>query len=160
MNLVYTIFVDLDGVLVDFERGVREVTGKEAHEMPPHVMWRQLARTPDFYANLQWTADGRSLWDYVRHYDPIILTGLPMGNWARTQKLAWCARELGNAVPVVTCMSRHKAREAQAHLLDGTRPLIIDDRESILESWEQMGGTFILHRSTEETVRALRALDL
>jgi len=156
---VYTLFVDLDGVLVDFERGVHEHTGKFVSEMSPRQMWPWLARTPDFYALLDWTADGKELWSYASRHSPIILTGLPLGNWAKPQKIAWCERELGKHVPVVTCMSRDKAKVAREYAADSV-PVLVDDRESIRDSWESMGGTFILHRTAAETIGALRAIGL
>lgn len=156
---MYTLFVDLDGVLVDFEGGVHEHTGRLVSEMSPRQMWPWLARIPDFYARLKWTSDGKELWGHVLPHSPIILTGLPMGNWARPQKLAWCERELGRQVLVVTCMSRDKAKVALEYAGDSV-PVLVDDRESIRDSWESMGGNFILHRSAAETIVALRAIGL
>ncbi|WP_455381185.1 glutathione S-transferase N-terminal domain-containing protein [Salinispira pacifica] len=157
---MYKLFVDLDGVLVDFEKGVREVTGREVHEMSPRQMWPKLARAPHFYAGLDWTPDGRELWQHIEKHGPTVLSGLPLGFWARPQKIEWCRRELGEDVPVITCMSREKARKGAAATPDGQVPLLIDDRESICESWEQMGGVFVLHRSASETIGKLQELGL
>jgi FMN phosphatase YigB (HAD superfamily) len=33
------LFLDLDGVLADFDRGVHEVTGKRPEELPLKTMW-------------------------------------------------------------------------------------------------------------------------
>ena len=112
---MHALFVDLDGVLADFESGVRAVTGLLPHELKPGVMWRELARTPGFYEHLEWMPDGRSLWNAVAEAGPTILTGLPLGRWAEPQKRAWCARELGESVPVIACISRAKARVAREH---------------------------------------------
>ena len=98
---MYKVFVDLDGVLVDFEAGVRRVTGKMPDEQSIRSMWSRLAVEPGFYEHLEWMPDGADLWERVRGLQPTILTGLPWGNWAKPQKIAWCARELGPDVPVV-----------------------------------------------------------
>lgn len=165
MSNRYALFVDLDGVLADFDRAVEEITGLAPSQQSPKAMWPRLARTPDFYARLPWTPDGRELWERVRRHDPVILTGLPRGNWARPQKLEWCARELGSEVPVIACLSREKTEKAQewiAEHTDGTEPtaVLIDDRMSLAEKWEDGGGIFIHHTRAAQTIRRLEELGL
>ncbi|MFW5683966.1 MAG: hypothetical protein ACOC1I_03870 [Spirochaetota bacterium] len=155
---MYKIFVDLDGVLVDFEAGVKDVTGHRPDSLSARVMWGRLARTPGFYEHLDWTPDGRRLWRAVRPLDPVILTGLPLGSWAEPQKRAWCARELGADVPVITCMSRNKARRAREATPAEARPVLVDDREWLRESWEAMGGLFVHHTSAARSIEALESL--
>lgn len=154
----YRVFVDLDGVLCDFDRAVRSIFGRSPNELQPREMWSRLARTPGFYTNLPWMPDGRSLWEFVKPLDPIILTGLPRGKWAEPQKREWCRRELGEDVQVITCMAREKTEKAKEAIYPGERMLLIDDRESNGERWEAEGGTFILHESAYRTIAALRAL--
>lgn len=158
MSDQYTLFVDLDGVLADFDAGVEEVTGKLPSEQSPKAMWPRLARTQGFYANLDWMPDGRTLWERVARHDPIILTGLPLGKWARPQKLEWCSRELGADVEVLTCMSRDKAKVARERS-EGT-PVLIDDRDKFRDKWVEMGGIFIHHKSAAESISELEALGL
>ena len=159
-SATYRIFVDLDGVLVDFEKGVLRATGRPVRAMPARTMWPILARAPGFYELLDWTVDGRELWGFLAKYGPTVLSGLPMGSWARPQKLAWCRRELGPDVPVITCMSREKAKQGAAATPAGLTPLLIDDRESIRGPWQQMGGLFVLHTSARETISQLHGLGL
>ncbi len=159
------LFVDLDGVLTDFDNGVRRATGKLPSEQRLSSMWRALARTKGFYDRLEWLADGRRLWEAVQPASPVILTGLPLGNWAEPQKRSWCRRELGPEVPVITCLSRHKAREAGAwleerRLSDDVLPVLVDDRLKQREDWEAWGGRFILHYDLGETLRQLEELGL
>lgn len=158
----YQLFVDLDGVLADFDAGVRRATGKEPSELHPGRMWPILARTPGFYADLSWMDDGLELWDAVKGFSPVILTGLPRGRWAEPQKRAWCARELGESVPVITCFSARKAERAGEWMeergLEGKTPVLVDDRLKLKESWEEAGGTFILHLSAEGSLGELGRL--
>ncbi len=158
----YQLFVDLDGVLVDFEAGVRQATGKEPALLEPRQMWPVLARTPGFYEKLSWMKDGQELWDMVLPFSPVILTGLPMGKWAEPQKRAWSERELGTDIPVITGMSRKKAELAQAWLEDSNKDektgILIDDRLKIKEPWETAGGKFILHLNTAGTLEELKEL--
>ncbi len=154
------LFVDLDGVLADFDAGAMAALGmscrdfEQLHGVP--LMWRWLEQTPDFYARLSWTGDGRDLWWGIklewRGPRPIILSGLPLGDWAQPQKRAWCAEHLGRGVPVILCMSADKARYCEPG------DILIDDREHAGIAWHEAGGKFIHHRSAVESVAALRAL--
>jgi len=155
---MYQLFVDLDGVLVDFESGVERITGKHPSQLAPRTMWPQLARTPGFYERLEWTEDGHLLWDSVKDLDPTILTGLPLGRWAEPQKRAWCARELGPEVPVITCMSRNKAVRAREATSDAETPVLVDDRDWLRESWEEMGGVFVHHTDALSSIEEIEAL--
>jgi hypothetical protein len=146
------LFLDLDGVLADFDRGIVALTGRRPDEQPLRAMWRAVARAPDFFAELAFTRDGEALWAFCRPLRPTILTGLPIGDWAAPQKRRWVAAKLGADVPVITCMSRDKPRyAAPGHVL-------VDDRVSAREGWERRGGVFVHHRSARQTIAALRAL--
>lgn len=151
----YTLFVDLDGVLADFDRGVLELTGRLPSQLSPRAMWPILSRTPDFYNSLAWTIDGKELWEGVQTHKPLILTGLPLGKWAEPQKRAWCARVLGESVEVICCLSREKAARGHERSGPDSTPILIDDREKLREAWEAMGGIFILHRSAQESLEVL-----
>jgi hypothetical protein len=154
----YKLFVDLDGVLADFEHGVLLATGKEPSRQSSRAMWSTLAKTPRFYAELEWMPGARALWDFVAPYEPTILTGLPYGKWAEPQKREWCRRELGPDVPVITCFSREKAKRAAAATPGDKVPVLIDDRESQKDPWEGIGGVFIHHTSVEKTIGELEDL--
>lgn len=152
------LYVDLDGVLCDFEAGARAVLGmpvgtfRDLHG--ERLLWKTLERAESFYERLPWLSEGRLLWDGVRSIrpGPVILTGLPLGDWAAPQKRLWCARELGPGVPVITCMTREK----HSFCLPGD--VLIDDRDKLRPAWEARGGVFVHHRSAAETIERVRAV--
>ena len=148
----HPLFLDLDGVLADFDRGVRAVTGKRPEELPTRVMWRELSRHRDFYGTLEFMQDAQDLWRFCEPHHPTILTGLPLGSWAPEQKRRWVAHMLGPHVRVITCMARDKHRHS------GPGRVLVDDREKAREPWEAAGGRFILHRSAASSITALAAL--
>ena len=106
------LFLDCDGVLADFDAGARATLGgltsaqfEKRHGK--HEFWRRLATTPDFYGTLPLMPDARILFDAVMHLRPTILTGLPVGNWAAPQKVAW-AEHYFPGTPIITCFARDK----------------------------------------------------
>jgi hypothetical protein len=146
------LYLDLDGVLADFDRGVEAVTGRRPEEMPRREMWRALARAPDFYGTLELMHDAEVLWEFCRPHEPTILTGLPLGDWAPEQKRRWVASMLGPDVPIIACMARDK------HRYSGAGHVLVDDRASTREAWERAGGVFIHHVSAERSIAELQKL--
>jgi len=136
------LYCDLDGVLADFERGVVSCIGKKPDDLTSGFMWATLRKTPGFYENLEWRAEGRMLWDAIKKYNPIILTGCPRGGWAEQQKRNWCARELGPDVRVITCTTADKPK----YCIQGA--ILVDDRDKVRREWTKKGGKFILYMNT------------
>ncbi|WP_265563780.1 5' nucleotidase, NT5C type [Sphingomicrobium arenosum] len=139
------LFLDCDGVLADFDGGVKKLTGMDAHAFQKKVgvggFWKTLARAEDFYANLDPLPGALEMVEAVAHLAPTILTGLPMGKWAEPQKRAWGEKWLPG-VPMITCMARDK------HLYAAPGDVLVDDREKQRAPWENDGqGRFILHRT-------------
>jgi len=150
--VIAPLFLDLDGVLADFDAGVRATTGNPPGDLTARVMWRALAAHPDFYGTLDMMADAQDLWAFCAPFGPTILTGLPMGRWAEPQKRAWVARVLGAHVPVVACLSREK------HNWSRPGHVLVDDRIDLRDRWEAAGGTFVHHTTAAASIAALRAL--
>ena len=44
-----------------------------------------------FFATLPWMPAGRTLWEALAPYHPVVLTGMARGSWAVPQKLSWPA---------------------------------------------------------------------
>lgn len=146
------LFLDCDGVLADFDAGAQALLGMEAKAFEAKrgkgEFWKRLARAGDFYATLPKMPDADDLFDAVRHLNPTILTGLPMGNWAAPQKVRWAAEHFPG-VPIITCMARDKFR-----YMDGA-DVLVDDSDRHMATWEQAGGIYILHRSARESIARL-----
>lgn len=148
------LYLDLDGVLADFDRGVEGIFDRRPDELDLSTMWRGLARHDDFFGTLALMEDAQTLWDYCKPYDPIILTGLPRGDWAAPQKRRWVENMLGRHVEVITCMSRDKPRWS------GPGRVLVDDRLRAKEPWEARGGLFLHHVTAEQTISQLDQLGI
>ena len=147
------IFCDLDGVLVDFQKGVNDVFKGRSYFKGN--MWPALASTPGFYENLSWTKDGLILWEKIRELNPVILSGVPKGKWASPQKKNWVRSQLGVDVQVITCEPGDKCAYCP---LCPPGSILIDNRQVLKDGWEAVGGIFILHRDAKSTIRELKRL--
>ena len=156
-----TLYVDLDGVLVDFIGGAAElgydldlIGGDDADDM-----WKDIADTPNFWSGLDWTADGKRLWSRLKKYNPVVLTSISMSagkNQAREGKLRWVADNLGKDVKVVIVEDSDKGRHARRG------DVLIDDdyNGKILKGWKAAGGTAVKHEDTKSTLKKLDDLGL
>lgn len=176
----FKLFVDLDGVLADFDGGVKSIfNGQSPEEIPVGVMWAGIGNQDAFYESLSWTSDGEELWNAIKRLTPPpnILTGVPRTRKHREEKFNWCKRELSeegklicnhvdmagkgrhelmsgrskdNAINVITCWSKFKHFESKRN------HILIDDRLKLKEDWEKKGGIFIHHTSAAASLQMLK----
>lgn len=146
------LYLDCDGVLADFDKGAAAVLG-----MPPRVyeqrhgikrFWQQLAQAPDFFFALPLMPDAMELFEAVRHLQPVILTGLPRGNWAAEQKVRWAQIHFPGT-RIITTMARDK----RDHAREGD--VLVDDQLRHRALWEEVGGVFIHHRSASASIKRI-----
>lgn len=164
-NRKQQIYCDLDGVLCDFDRGVGDIfNGRRPDAIKPSsLLWSRLATTPNFYSNLQWTTNGKALWDKIKVHTPIILSGVPNGKWSHAQKRLWVVNNLGEHVHVILCKTKEKHLHCNSDDSSSSSgitkekdavcrgDILIDDRLMLKDMWEQQGGVFIHYDDTEYT---------
>lgn len=147
------IFVDMDGVLADFDAHHEAVFGRRPDRQKDDVDWTAVRAVRDFYLNIPPMRDMHELWDFVWGCTPkpIVLTGVPRAvAEAADNKRAWVRKNLGPDVEVRCCLSKEKC----LHAAPGD--VLIDDWEKYRHLWEAAGGHFLVHRTAAETIEALR----
>ena len=148
------IYLDCDGVLADFDSAAEAILGAPSHIFEKRhgagQFWKRLAGADGFFENLEPLPDAFELYEAVRVKGPIILTGMPHGQWAGPQKRRWVRRHFPG-VPVITTAAALK----REHCHPGD--VLVDDRSQHRGLWEQAGGLFILHRSAKASIAALQA---
>ena len=146
------LFLDADGVLADFDAGAQRLLGmKPKAFIAGHgrgEFWKRLARAKNFYGTLPEMSDARLLFNAVKHLEPTILTGLPLGRWAAPQKVEWAAEHFPG-VPIITCMAADKHK----HMKPGD--VLVDDREKHRAAYEAAGVVFVHHKSAEDSLTQL-----
>lgn len=151
------LYLDCDGVLADFDRRATEILGASPERFEKRhglgAFWKRLANTPDFFADLPLMPDAMELYDAVKDLKPIILTGLPRGNWAEPQKRRWAERHFPG-VPVITTSAALK----REHCHPGD--VLVDDKDKYRRLWEEAGGIFVHHSSARASIEALKALGM
>jgi hypothetical protein len=156
-GLEYKIFCDMDGVLVDFNKGYEELTGikLDGTYQTSEEFWDPINnKGKEFWENLEWMPDGKRLWKYIVEYYPTILSSPSRrGFGSREGKKNWVDREM-SGTPLILEYSFNKRKYAKPN------HILIDDRDSNIEQWIESGGIGILHKSTKETIEELQKYKL
>lgn len=152
-NLKYKIFCDMDGVIVDFDKGYSKLPGAlelDGTYQSTDEFWSPINKAGSkFWEELEWMSDGKRLWGYIEEYYPILLSSPSRkGFGSREGKKNWVDRELPGT-PLILTYSFHKQKYS------GPNNILIDDRESNINDWISKGGIGILHKTAEETIDIL-----
>ena len=162
------IYFDMDGVLADFDRGVREFCGMEP---PPQEegwkpgmdlpMWEKIREVEHFYDRLQICPGSQEMFDtiYGKYGDRCeILTGVPKPDKgikdAGEDKIRWIRRLFSDKVKVNVVL-----REEKPNYCTGKGCILIDDLKMNIQAWEEMGGIGIRFVSAEDTLKRLAEIE-
>ena len=165
-NTIYNnnILVDLDGVAVNFGKQLLEiypdfVEGQtERNKKMDREMWKAIAKYQrnggSFWLDCEPMPDAFELWDYLKPYNPEILTACGNASFgAGQQKIEWVAKHFGSHIKVnLVEKSKDKATFATP------TSILIDDKMKSIEPFRAAGGIGILHTSAKTTIAELEAL--
>jgi hypothetical protein len=153
----YTIYCDMDSVLVDFDRGYQELTGMTSQQADANgveAFWEPLTKAgAKFWITLQWMPDGKQLWNYIKKYNPILLSAPSREESSKLGKRVWVKRELPGVKLILKYASQKQEYASPTSIL-------IDDRQKNIDQWEAAGGIGILHTNTANTIKQLQQLGL
>ena len=155
------IYLDMDGVLTDFEGAFAKLYGKDTLKNRDKKIWT--TEWPDFilnqkgFATLEYWPGALELVNYVSQLGiPVeILTssgGLKYHEQVKEQKIQWLEDHNIPFKPHVVPGRKHKKEYA------GEGIILIDDTYDVIESFNKAGGIGILHKQLGETIARLESL--
>ena len=164
----YELFLDIDGVFADFEKGVEKLTGQPHEETkydtdPKYkkAMWAAVNKYREeggeLWYELELLPDAMELWDYAKKYNPTFLTATGVTARAKTmeEKGRWLDEKFGKDIPRIMVPS---AGDKHKHAKKNR--ILIDDKKKALDPWIKAGGIGILHTSASDTIKQLKDLGL
>lgn len=161
-NTGFQLYVDMDGVLVDFVGGVKKFMKNPSYDMDSRehkkIFWAELNQmdptdAEELWANLSWTRDGKILWKYVSKFNPIILSspGTTSREIIEGGKAKWLTKNL-NPSPAKIIFETEKWNYA------GKYNILIDDSPKHTIAWEEHGGISIPYKegNAKKTIKELQ----
>ena len=151
----YKVYCDMDGVIVDFDKGYKELTGREASfDTPKEEFWAPIQKAgAEFWIKLQWMPDGKQLWNYIKPYNPQLLSAPSRDESSKIGKFVWVKRN----VPGTKLILRSAERKQE---FATPNSILIDDRADNIQRWKDAGGVGIHHTSAADTIQQLKDLGL
>ena len=145
----------MDGVLVDFDKAYFDLTGEKASfNTDPKKFWEPINKAgAAFWIKLPWMPDGKQLWDYIKQYNPDLLSAPSREESSKMGKRIWVKREL----PGVKLILRSADRKQE---FATPNSILIDDRADNIQRWKDAGGIGIVHTSAADTIQQLKDLGL
>ena len=153
----YKVYCDMDGVLCDFEKQYKSVTGmtaKKANEtLSAKEFWAPInGMGASFWSTMDWMKDGEKLWKGIEKYNPSILSCPSSDYSSRVGKLKW----LNKNIPGLSDNQVHFACNKQKYASPNS--ILIDDFPEKINAFVAAGGIGILHKSTSETLKELKKI--
>lgn len=160
-------YFDMDGVLADFKRGVKEICGitppmqdASMTKEDDDAMWEKIREADHFYAKLPLMPRAKELFSYVySNYGSNcrILTAVPKPKRnipeAGEDKIQWAHEQLSEDIEINIVL-----KEEKKNYCEGKHCILIDDYKENIEAWEAMGGTGILFVDAEKTLKRIKEI--
>ena len=181
----YALYLDMDGVLVDFSGGCRKISeginfddyadrfGKDKERQnytsmdqfrAAMIRHKYLKSGADWWANLEWLGGGRELWEASSDlYEKVYIlsstgTDAPeMGAMVAKGKLMWLDKNMPD-MPKNNIFIVNGAHLKKTH--SNPDSILVDDRYSTIKDWKTKGGYGILHwwKKYKNTIEKLEAM--
>jgi len=156
----YQIYCDMDGVIADFEARFDHFFGMSPSEYEAkygrRAFWNQIDNNigVKFWVGIPWMPDGHQLWDYIKKYNPILLSSPSTSESSRLGKRLWVKKYLPGTKLIL-------AYPDQKANYSGEGKILIDDRlEPNIQMRRSKGGIGIHHTSASDTISQLKELGL
>lgn len=156
------VYVDMDGVLADFDKGVEKVIG---HRMTYHFeendpVWNQIKNhgLERFFSELEWLPGSENMWNYITSNFMKVKILSAMGKWNKINndvyrgKHMWLNRHIPSLreQDIILVEDKHKKQEYSK-----SGDIIIDDTKVVIDEWNNKGGIGLWHKSANETINNL-----
>lgn len=173
----YKLFIDMDGVLSDFDTGAKNMFNFETNHfnVSSHLLdedkklikknfWSKVRENTHFWTDLPLMPGALNLWDLCCNFNPTVLTAAPSSfvegsaDFLIVSKLKeeWIKEKFifnhQNNFVCTTSLKKH------LFISKNHQNILIDDREDNIQRWVSHGGIGILHINFENTKLELQKI--
>jgi len=154
----YKIYVDMDGVLSDWEAQFKRYSGGISVDTYDSLYGKKNRfklvnkNSPDYYANMPWMKDGKLLYNFVNSFPNVeILSHAPDAK-SKVGKQQWLKDK---GITFETNLVPNRKDKAKFATPDS---ILIDDREDVVSDFINAGGKAILHTNSIDTINRLKEI--
>lgn len=157
----YVMYCDMDGVLTDFDNRFKSLNPEHLSAAQYQTkygvdkFWNFIDKETGvkFWVGMPWMKDGKELWDYIKKYNPTLLSAPSRENESRLGKRLWVKNNIPGTKLILASASKKQN-------YSGRNKILIDDRPDNIDQWRSQGGIGILHTNTQDTIKQLQAYGL
>lgn len=159
LNPEYKIYSDMDGVITDFDTQFEKLSdgispSEYEKKNSKETFWKLIRdKGVGFWVGMPWMSDGLEYWNYIKQYNPTLLSAPSRDESSKLGKRLWVKNNIPGTKLVLAYAQDKQKYAAPNHIL-------IDDRLSNIEQWRSQGGIGILHTSAANTIQQLKELGL
>jgi len=161
----YKIYVDMDGVVADFDQRFRNLSGMAPKEFEKkhgkNAFWDFIDEEHKlkFWVGIPPMSDAQTLIDFVSKHDYEMLTAPSIKKQSKMGKALWIRNHTNKGLfPSKPIVNYRPAK--RKHEFATRTAILIDDKPSTIDSWNAKGGIGILHTSAASTIAQLKKLGL
>lgn len=154
----YKIYCDMDGVLCDFNRRFEQFGGMSPKEYETkygtNKFWDLISKVGEqYWSKMPWMPEGKQLWNYIKQYNPSLLSSPSSDYSSRYGKKLWVQENIPGTKLILT-------KRANKKDYTSGKSILIDDLDKNINEWRAAGGIGILYTSTGQTLNELKKLGL
>lgn len=156
-----TIYVDMDGVLADFDGGFYNIAGKSSDGVNNEELWGYIQSygKAKFFSELSWLPGSQEMWKFItdNFLKVKILSALgksdKIDNQTTQGKMSWLSHNIPNlhSSDIILVENKHRKRHYSK-----AGDIIIDDTPVVIQEWTKKSGIGILHKTASDTINQLK----
>lgn len=166
------IYLDMDGVLVDWQKGADDALRKAGKPEWDNPYWKQtygesatmkrweiLNAVSGFWENLEVLGEGAKLWKFVKQYKPNILSACSSETKnCKSGKLKWINKHLGTKNLNNIHLVRRQDKKNYAVNSNNKPTILIDDYLKNCQEFKNAGGIAIQMITANDVIAKLKRL--
>ncbi len=158
-NNLPRIYLDMDGVLVDFEKQLVDTIKMPISQwmkLDRKKRWDPVIARKDFWSTAPWNNEGKKLLQFVKKYNPHILSAYVEHAHDPNcipGKAKWAMQKAGIPRSRINLVMR-----SQKKTYASPGSILIDDYEKNTKEFTAKGGTGITFKTASQTISELKKL--
>jgi mitochondrial fission protein ELM1 len=167
--LKYQFYCDMDGVLVNLDKGFKAISGglsPQEYEAKngKNTFWNVVNKNPNFWVELEPLPDAKVLWDYIKDTfkdPPAVILSAGQGTRIKEQKTAWIRKHIDPSAQVIIASSGVKKPQ---YIIDRAdvrlTHILLDDTDKNITAWENSGENriAILHKDAASSINKIKQI--